>query len=142
MKAGIFRAEVSAKPRFKLLSQFRLEIGVAALIEGIHDVPDVVQQGFVVFFVLRVLVVFEFAHHALLEGEVRGDPCVDFTEKIGDSLPRGATTKPVMELVDEVNQLAVLVIDRLDPDFERLAPGYQRHGGALTTVPSVPPVIG
>ena len=94
----------------------------------VHDVPDFIQKPFMIMLMLNKLAVFAFTHKSFLQRKMRRDGLEEVAEEGLDRGLSGMCRHFVMKLVDQIDQLAVLVINRLDADAVLVLPLQQGHG--------------
>src|SRR6516165_11974473 len=126
MQAGVVGLEMAREPRIETFRQIAAAhlIGAEVLV---HHVAKLVDQPLMVGLVLRKLVVAAFPHEALLERKMGRNP---FQEVAEERLDRGIGAylcKLGIKPVDEIDELLVLVIDRLDPDTVLILPPQKGH---------------
>src|SRR5690242_7508363 len=111
VQTGVVGLEMTREPRVELLSELARR-DVEVLLEAVHDVAEIIQQTLVIALVLAQAVIVMLAHEPLLEGEMRRDAPEQVAEEGFDRGPVAVGDQLVMQAVDEIDQLAMLVIDR------------------------------
>jgi hypothetical protein len=126
MEAGVMRPEMLGEPAVQTGRQLRggaLAIGLVA----VHDVADFLEQLLVRLLVRVELVVAALAHEALLEREMRRHGPEDLPQKACHVGLGALFEQALVQFVDELDQLAVLVIDCRDADAVAFLPCDQGH---------------
>ena len=121
MQASIERCEVLAEPVIEaLLQQFPALPGI--VLETVHQIPDLVQQIFVIVLVFTVFRITGLAHHAFLKREMRRNAGMDVGQR---RLHRRRIVFVIdffINVVDHPDHLPVLVVNRRDAQSERWFP--------------------
>src|SRR5690606_22568264 len=118
--------EMKGEPVVEALRQLprgALPIGLVA----VHDVADFLEQRLVRFLVRGELVVAVLAHELFLKREMRGDGAQDLPEDSRRVRDVGTRDQALVQRVDEVDELAVLVVYRLDANAVVALPFDQGH---------------
>src|SRR5690606_38076786 len=127
VQARVVRLEVVGKPRIEPAGKLRPRAFGVRLV-AVHDVADIVEQLLMRRLVLVQLVVAVLAHEALLEREMGRDGAKNLAEKGGDVRRLALGDQLLVHLVDQVDHLAVLMVDGLDADAVMGFPFDQGHG--------------
>ncbi len=78
-----------------------------------------------------------FLHHGLLAGEVFAGMEDDFLEAKAQLVDIGGRPRGGMEIVDEIDQPAVVLVQDRDVESPSVVPLDQRHGRDLPALPSL-----
>ena len=80
-----------------------------------------------VVFMWRISDVIGIAHHFFLQRKVRRYLCIDFPESGNQLVPASSLADSSMDVVDQIDQLAMLVVHGSIPDAEFRFPLQQFH---------------
>src|SRR5690606_4520440 len=128
VQTAVERVEVPREPDVEPLGEPVGGVIEHAALVLLHDVPDLVEKLLVIVLVLGKPGVAVLAHELFLEREMRGDAVVELAEKRGDGLAAAARgAEPLVEAIDERDELDVLEIHRFDSGLEAVAPFDERH---------------
>ncbi|HEV8517097.1 MAG TPA: hypothetical protein VGQ54_00890 [Burkholderiales bacterium] len=115
MQLGIVRPEMKCEPCVQSSRQAgRVEL--FTMFKSIHDVAQLIEQSLMILFVRPKSAACMVAHELFFEGEVSGYSLEQIAEKGGNALLGIASTKLLLQLIDQLYELLVLVVDRLNAD--------------------------
>lgn len=126
MKLGIVRPEMPREPRVQALPQLG-RIDFLRVFKFIHNIAKLIKQSFVILLVASEPAVRMIPHELFFEGEVSGDALEQVAEEGGNRPFRLAGAKLLVKAVDQIDELFVLVIDRVDADAVFVLPLQQLH---------------
>jgi hypothetical protein len=114
-KPRIEGREMAAEPIGQALLQHPAA-GVGVFDVSVHQVVDLVEQVFVLLLVRGVFGIARLAHVALLQREMRRNSGMDVLEAGFDVGGVRRALDVSVNLVDQTDQLAMLVVHRRDPE--------------------------
>src|SRR5262249_61269487 len=106
MQPRIVRLEMPGEPRVEPLRQQPILEEIVDLVV-LHEVPDFIEQTFVIALVLTELVIAALAHEAFLEGKMRRYPLVEVAKEADDGDLRALRLSFLVQPVDQIDQFPV-----------------------------------